>query len=150
MSDCIQQKSKISEHASEACIFCKIIAGEIPCSKVYEDDSTVAFVDIAPINKGHMLVIPKEHHETLLDMPEDLMCKVLVVVKKIASAVKKATDCDGFNIGMNNYKAAGQLVPHAHFHVIPRFSGDGLKHWPAKKYEEGEEKEYAEKIKRAL
>jgi histidine triad (HIT) family protein len=132
------------------CIFCKIVKGEIPSEKVYEDDSVLAFLDIGPVNKGHTLVIPKKHYETLLDVPDELLGKVAVAVKKVSSAVKKATNCDGISIGMSNYKAAGQLVFHAHFHVMPRFANDGLRLWPQGKYSEGEMKRYGEKIRKAL
>ena len=132
------------------CIFCKIIKGEIPSSKLYENDKVFAFLDIAPVNKGHSLVIPKEHHETLMDIPDELLKEVSVVVKKISSAVKKAVNADGISIGQSNYKAAGQVVPHLHFHIMPRFEEDGFKFWPQSKYEEGEIESYREKIANEL
>lgn len=132
------------------CIFCKIIKGEIPSSKLYENDKVFAFLDIAPVNKGHSLVIPKEHYETLMDIPDELLKEISVVVKKISSAVKKAVNADGISIGQSNYKAAGQVVPHLHFHIMPRFENDGFKFWPQSKYEEGEIESYREKIARAL
>ena len=128
------------------CIFCKIIAGEIPCSKIYEDENVLAFLDIGPVNKGHALVIPKEHHETITDLPDELLCELSVAVKKVSDAVMKGTGCDGVNVLMSNKKAAGQLVPHAHLHIIPRFEDDGLKHWPQGKYEDGEADKFKEKI----
>jgi histidine triad (HIT) family protein len=128
------------------CIFCKIINGEIPSSKVYEDEEVFAFLDIGPVNKGHTLVIPKEHHETIVDIPDDLLHKVIVVVKKLSKAVKEGVGADGFNVLMSNHEAAGQVVPHAHFHIIPRLSSDGLKHWPHGKYDEGEMDSVKEKI----
>ena len=132
------------------CIFCKIIKGEIPSSKLYENDKVFAFLDIAPVSKGHSLVIPKEHYETLMDISDDILKEVSVVVKRLSSAVKKAVNADGISIGMSNYKAAGQVVPHAHIHIMPRFENDGLKFWPQKKYEEGEIESYREKIVSAL
>lgn len=132
------------------CVFCKIIAGDIPCSKIYEDDNTLVFLSIAPISKGHALVVPKKHYVTLLDTPEEVVTKVVAVVKKVSAAVMKATGCDGFNIGQNNFEAAGQEVHHLHFHIIPRFKDDGLVSWPNGKYEEGEMNEYAEKIKDSM
>ncbi len=134
----------------EDCIFCKIIKGEIPCTKVYEDGDVLAFLDIAPVNKGHTLVMPKEHHETLLDMPEEILCEVAKAVKKLSNAVKEGTGCGGLCILQNNFKVSGQLVPHYHVHIMPRVEGDGLKHWPQGKYEEGEAGKVAEKIKKAL
>jgi len=133
------------------CIFCKIINGEIPCYKIYEDDNILAFLDISPVNKGHALVIPKKHYETILEISEDDLCRTLLVVKKLSGAIMTAMNANGLNISINNYKAAGQLVPHLHVHIIPRFSKDGLKFdWPAKKIKEREFKEIADKIKKVL
>ncbi len=134
----------------DECIFCKIISGEIPCTKVYEDNDVLAFLDIGPVNQGHTLVIPKEHYETLLDMPEELLCAVSKAVKKVSKAVKEGTGCGGFNVLQSNYKVSGQLVPHYHVHIIPRLETDGLKHWPQGKYGEGEADKVAEKIRKAL
>jgi histidine triad (HIT) family protein len=134
----------------DECIFCKIIKGEIPCTKVYEDDDVLAFLDIGPVNKGHTLIMPKEHHETVLDMPGNLLCSVANAVKKVSKAVKEGTGCGGFCILQNNFKTSGQLVPHYHVHIIPRTETDGLKHWAQGKYAEGEADKTAEKIKKAL
>ncbi|MFC1648572.1 HIT family protein [Nanoarchaeota archaeon] len=120
------------------CIFCKIIAGGIPSSKVYEDDDFYAFLDINPVNKGHTLVIPKKHCRALLDFPVELETKMMEVLKKVAKAVKEATEADGFNITMNNEPAAGQAVFHAHFHIIPRFHGENQIRWAHVPYDEGE------------
>ena len=128
------------------CIFCKISKGEIPSRKIYEDDKIFAFLDIAPVNKGHALVIPKEHSENLLTMSEESAKDVFASVKKVADAVKKGVNADGVNIGMNNEPAAGQVVFHAHIHIIPRFKDDGLKLWPQGKYAEGEGEEVQKKI----
>jgi len=132
------------------CIFCKIVKGEIPSSKVYEDKDVIAFLDIAPAAKGHTLVVPKEHHELIADVPNKLLEKTIDVVKKIGDALLKEND--GFNIMQNNNKAAGQLVPHVHFHVIPRKNNDGLDiaHWKSAKYEEGEMEEASEKLKQLI
>ncbi len=132
------------------CIFCKIIKGEIPSAKVYEDDKVMAFLDIQPVNEGHTLVVPKRHHEDLFDLPEEFLSSGLGAIKKIATAVKKAVDADGINIGMNNGRAAGQAVFHAHFHVIPRFKNDRLKEWKRKSYQEGEIEAAARRIKDIL
>jgi histidine triad (HIT) family protein len=130
----------------EDCIFCKIAKGEIPCAKLYENEHVLAFLDLAPVNKGHALVIPKKHHQDLLDMPEKLFEEVGKAAKKIAEAMILATGAEGFNIGQNNGKASGQIVMHFHLHVIPRFETDGLKPWPHKKYEDGEIEEVRESI----
>ena len=132
------------------CIFCKILKGEIPCSKIYENDKVLAFLDIMPVHKGHTLVIPKEHYETIIDIPEDLLKEVIVVLKKVSKAVKEGVNADGISIGQSNYKAGGQVVPHLHFHIMPRFENDGLKFWPQGKYEEGEMDSYKEKIVKFL
>ncbi len=134
----------------ETCVFCKIGRGEIPSSKVYEDENVLAFLDISPIKKGHTLVIPKEHHETITDVPDILLQEVIVAVKSIAMAVMRATGAGGINLILSMHDVAGQTVPHAHFHIIPRHEGDGLKHWPQGKYEESERDEYVEKIRNAL
>lgn len=132
------------------CIFCKIIKGELPCSKLYENEKVFAFLDLGPVSKGHSLVIPKEHYETLLDIPDELLKDVSIIVKKVSAAVKKAVNADGISIGQSNFKAAGQVVPHLHFHIMPRFDDDGLKLWPQGKYDEGEMESYKEKIIKAL
>lgn len=133
------------------CIFCKLVKGEIPSSKVYEDEKFLAFLDISPINKGHALVIPKEHFENLIETPDELMGDLWVMVKKIAKAVKQATGADGINFGSNNGRAAGQIILHTHIHVIPRFSDDGYKMWGSGEYDNEDEKnKLANKIKEML
>ncbi len=134
----------------EDCIFCKIVTGDIPSSNVYEDDDTLAFLDIRPVNPGHTLVIPKAHYRNVLDIPEETFLDVARTVKKVARAVKEGTGADGVNISSSHEPAAGQEVFHLHFHIIPRFAGDGLTHWPHKEYADGEAKEVAEKIRKAL
>jgi len=132
-----------------SCIFCKIIEGKIPCTKVYESSQVLAFLDMSPVNPGHTLVVPKKHSETIIDADEQTLCDLIKAIKKVSNAVMKAVKADGLNIGINNYKAAGQLVPHLHVHIMPRFENDGLKlDWPAKKIPDMDE--IAEKIKKAL
>lgn len=134
------------------CIFCKIAAGEIPCTRVYEDEQALAFMDIGPIIKGHILVIPKKHYDPILDTPDDVLQHLITVVKKIAGAQRKALKTDGCNIIQNNGRVSGQAVPHLHFHVIPRFADDGHTwNWAAKKYEDMREmKTLAEAVVSAL
>ena len=132
------------------CLFCKIIAGEIPSSKIYEDDFSFAFLDIWPVNKGHVLVVPKKHCINLMDIPDDDLGELMITAKKMAIAVKAATGCDGISLAMSNEKAAGQEVFHAHVHIMPRFATDGLKHWPHKNYEPGEMEKVCEQIKEKL
>lgn len=128
------------------CIFCKIIRKEIPADIVYEDENCLAFLDITPINPGHTLLIPKKHYENLYEMPDEILIKLAPIIKKLAVAIKKCVDAEGINIGMNNERPAGQLVPHAHIHIMPRFSNDGHTHWRGKPYPEGESQKIAEKI----
>ncbi|MCX8158104.1 MAG: HIT family protein [Candidatus Diapherotrites archaeon] len=108
------------------CVFCKIVKGEIPCSKLYEDDLVMSFLDIMPASKGHSLVITKKHHETLLELSQEELETILKTTQKVAFAIMKATKADGFNIIQSNGKAAGQVINHIHFHIIPRKQGDGL------------------------
>lgn len=121
------------------CIFCKIVAGEIPCHKVYESDEVLSFLDIAPVRKGHLLVIPKEHFEDILETPEELGIAFSAALKRLGNALMQGVGATGFNIGMNVKKPAGQLVFHAHWHIIPRVEGDGLTLWGQGAYENAEE-----------
>ena len=133
------------------CLFCKIAKGEIPSSKIYEDEKFLAFLNIKPNNTGHTLIIPKDHYKNLYETPNEVLSAIAPLIKKIAVAVKNGVNADGINIIMNNDGAAGQIVPHAHFHVIPRFADDGLRHWPGKSYSNKEEvTKTAEKIKNEL
>lgn len=108
------------------CIFCKIAAGEIPSVKVYEDDRVLAFMDINPLSKGHLLIIPKAHAATIYEITEDDFLAVMSATHKLAAAVKKALNPDGINLLQLNGRAANQVVPHLHMHIVPRWSGDGL------------------------
>ncbi|WP_147819907.1 HIT family protein [Salidesulfovibrio onnuriiensis] len=136
---------------SEECIFCKIIAGEIPCAKIYESETCLAFLDIAPVNKGHALVLPKEHHATIWELPSRLGEGFMDALAKVGAAVKDATGADGLNVMQNNLEAAGQLVPHVHFHLIPRFENDGLELWAQTPYEDNDEmNSLAERIRSTL
>ncbi len=133
------------------CLFCKIIRGEIPSAKVYEDEHSFAFLDINPVNPGHALLVPRKHFADLHETSDETLKELAPTIKKLATAVKKAVSADGVNIGMNNGSAAGQLIFHAHFHVIPRFAEDGHKHWRGKRqYKDGEMAQVAEKIKTCL
>jgi histidine triad (HIT) family protein len=129
------------------CIFCKIAKGEIPSNKVYEDDKTLAFLDIGPVSKGHTLVIPKEHAEKLYELSDESSEALMKTIKRVSKAVEKTFNCD-FNVLNNNGKRAGQLVEHVHFHIIPRTGEEEFDFkWPSKKYGEGEDKSILEKIK---
>ena len=125
--------------AEEQCIFCKIVKGKIPSMKVYEDKYAIAFLDINPVNPGHTLIVPKNHYTTLMDLPVTLAQHLTMVLWKIMQAVKQEIKPAGFNVINNNGKQAGQLVPHYHIHVIPRFEGDEKRFgmlWVTKKLEE--------------
>ena len=108
----------------ENCIFCKILAGEIPSTAVYEDDDFKAILDVSPAARGHVIILPKNHAANIYELPDEDASKIMVVAKKIATAIEKAYHCDGVNILQNNGEAAGQTVFHLHVHVIPRFKGD--------------------------
>ena len=107
------------------CIFCQIVAGDIPSRTVYEDDDVVAFLDANPLAPGHTLVIPRDHHETLNDLPDDEAAAVFDALHDLTPVVEDAVAADGSNVAFNNGEAAGQEVPHVHGHVIPRFDDDG-------------------------
>lgn len=132
------------------CLFCKIVRGELPSFKVYEDGETLAFLDIHPVNPGHALVIPKEHAANIFEISAESWSRVQETAREVAIALEKATGADGVNVMMNNREHAGQVVDHAHVHLIPRFKGDGLKLWPHKEYKEGEVENVAEKIRSEL
>ena len=132
------------------CLFCKIIEGKIPSSKIYEDKTVIAFLDINPVHPGHTLIVPKCHSTSLFDMPEDDIAAVFSAAKKIAQAVKDATGAGGINVNMNNDKAAGQVVFHSHIHIVPRFDNDGLRLWPGRKYAAGQQDEIQKRIKERL
>lgn len=134
------------------CIFCKIVAGDIPATRVYEDDAVLAFLDIGPIVQGHTLVIPKAHFESLTTVPADLLARVIEAVQRVAAAQMAGLKADGVNVHQSNGAVAGQVVPHVHFHVIPRFEGDGHRwNWTAGRYDNSAEMAaVAERIRAAL
>lgn len=110
-------------------LFLDIIAGTIPCTKVYEDQETLAFLDIHPVSSGHVLVVPKVYSENLFDCSAESLKACLVTCQKIATAMQKALEVEGVTIIHNAGKVAGQVIFHTHFHVIPRRPQDGLEHW---------------------
>jgi len=136
------------------CIFCKIVNGELPAERLYDDDRIIAILDIYPANKGHVLVIPKKHYETFDKVPEEELYATISIVKRFVQSVITALHAEGVNVHVNSGPAAGPLVKHTHIHIIPRFKDDGLSGlsltYDAKKYETGELKDYATKIKRAM
>jgi histidine triad (HIT) family protein len=132
------------------CIFCNLVAGKIPSVKVMETSRVLAFLDLAPVNYGHTLVIPKEHYESLLDLPDDLWTEMGRVSRQVARALKQALYARGFNVGMNNFEAAGQVVFHAHLHVIPRYLNDGLHLFPQGVYHPGDMEKVGQQLRQAL
>jgi histidine triad (HIT) family protein len=132
------------------CIFCKIIAGQIPAHKLYENDLVLAFLDINPINPGHTLVVPKKHSTNILDIEPRDWAAVAEVARKMAKVLHDALGADGINLGMNNREHAGQVVDHPHVHVMPRHKGDGFALWHGHPYKKGEAEIVAAKIKGAL
>ncbi|WNY28654.1 Protein hit [Methanimicrococcus stummii] len=108
------------------CIFCKIIAGEIPCFKVYEDEKTLAFLDVAPCADGHTMVIPKKHADAFVEMTPEESGALFEAVNKVSNQImNKMESITGLTIGMNTYPSAGQTVMHTHVHIFPRYEGDG-------------------------
>ena len=110
------------------CLFCKIIKGEIPCTKVYEDEDVLAFLDISQTTIGHTLVIPKDHYDNFLYVPKDLLGKTFAAAQKVAQALVSGLGAKGVNILVNTNEVAGQTIMHFHIHVIPRYSNkDNIK-----------------------
>ncbi len=138
------------ETNQENCIFCKIVAGEAPSYTLYEDADTLAFLSIGPVNHGHTLVIPKAHYVNAFDMPPEALCAVTRTAQKLAVAMKSGLGTDDVNITMNNGAHAGQVVFHAHMHVIPRYENDGHGLWKAGSYADAEATLVVENIKKAL
>ena len=117
------------------CIFCKIINGDIPSRRIYEDENFVVMMDVSPASKGHSLLLPKEHYANMFEMPEELLAEVLKVAQKVAAKMMTALNADGINILQNNGEAAGQTVFHYHMHLIPRYNGEEpMLTWEPKSY----------------
>ncbi|MEQ9502483.1 MAG: HIT family protein [Deltaproteobacteria bacterium] len=134
-----------------SCVFCEIIAGRLPAAIVFEDEATIAFLDKSPVFVGHVLVTPKVHHETLTDVPAELLTPLFVRVQTIARAVEAGLEAQGTFVAMNN--RISQSVPHLHVHVVPRRKKDGLRgfFWPRTKYtDEAQMHEVAARIGDAL
>jgi len=133
------------------CIFCKIAAGEIPSTKILEDEAAFGFMDIGPLAQGHVLLIPKGHWATIDQMPADQAAALLRHLPALAKAVQDATGCQGFNVLQNNGSVAHQVVMHVHFHIIPRDPGDAFHfNWPAGSYAQGRMEQLAQEIRKNL
>jgi histidine triad (HIT) family protein len=133
------------------CLFCRIIAGEVPAHMVLDDSDMVAFLDARPVFKGHVLVLPRQHYETLASLPEDLVGPLFTRVRRVSAVMPEALGAQGSFVGLNN--TVSQSVPHVHVHVVPRTRGDGLRgfFWPRQKYADDAEAElFASKLRDAL
>lgn len=127
------------------CVFCQIVARTMPCDLIYQDDRYMAFLDINPVHPGHTLVIPKEHHQMIVDTPDELVAGSFVLAKKIMIAMKEALGCDFVMISV-----VGTDVPHFHIQLIPRSTDDGLHGWPTMQYQAGQGQEVADQIRQKL
>jgi histidine triad (HIT) family protein len=134
----------------EACVFCSIIAGETPAERVLDEPDMVAFLDARPVFKGHTLLVPREHHVTLADLPAPLRDPFLAAAQRLSTAVVEGLGAQGSFVAMNN--VVSQSVAHLHLHVVPRTKGDGLRgfFWPRTRYADGEAAEYAARLRAAL
>ncbi len=112
------------------CVFCKIVSGAIPSQKIFDDDAVCAFLDAFPISRGHTLLIPKIHFDRFDLVPQAIIVRLASKLHYLAPRIAAVMQADGFNLGMNNGPAAGQVVQHVHWHIIPRYNNDGLRHWP--------------------
>ncbi len=132
------------------CIFCKIVRGDLPSYKIYEDENVYAFLDINPVNPGHTLVIPKKHAPDIFEIEESEWQHVMSAVRKISHAIETSLQPIGINLAMNNRPGAGQVVFHAHVHIMPRYENDGHALWKGKPYPQGEADTTLERIRAAL
>jgi histidine triad (HIT) family protein len=133
-----------------SCVFCDVVAGDLEVEVVFEDDGFLAFLDHRPVQKGHILMVPRQHLATLLDLPPDLHEGFVANAQRLAAAVVEGLGAQGSFVAVNN--VVSQSVPHLHLHVVPRTRGDGLKgfFWPRHKYKDGEQKEYADRLRAVL
>jgi len=133
------------------CIFCRIIASQIPAAVVYADVHVVAFLDISPLSEGHFLVIPRDHYVNVVDMPAEECAQLFLSLPVLGRALLEVTGAAGFNVLLNSGTVAGQVVPHVHCHLIPRRPGDGLGYrWNAGKYAAGRDAELAAAYRKFL
>jgi len=134
-----------------SCIFCRIVAGQIPALKVFEDDRALAFLDIGPLADGHVLLIPKDHHRDIRDLPPETLAAISAHLPRLATAVMQATGATGLNLLQNSGASSGQAVFHVHFHLIPRREGDKLGfRWNAGSYAAGAAEDWRQRIVDAL
>lgn len=135
----------------DGCIFCKIAAGEIPSTTVYEDEDLRVIADISPANLGHLLILPKVHAKDLTELPAETACKVMITAQKAVKAMQAGLNPDGINVLQNNGEAAGQTVMHYHMHIIPRYQGDSVQiGWEPMQGLSDQVAEAANKVRKAL
>lgn len=133
------------------CVFCRIISGEIPSATIYENSKFKVIMDIAPANKGHVLILPKEHYDNIYDIDTATAGELFELAAMTARALKSVLDCDGMNILQNNGTVAGQTVFHFHMHIIPRYEGDTVNiGWKELSYEDGEMEQLREAIRKEM
>jgi histidine triad (HIT) family protein len=132
------------------CLFCDIVAGKAEAEVVLDEPDVVGFLDVRPVFKGHTLLVPRGHVDTLLDLPEPLVVPLFTTAQRVAAAMASALGAQGTFVAMNN--VVSQSVPHLHVHVVPRTKGDGLRgfFWPRTTYDEGEAADYGRKLRAAL
>ena len=136
---------------NESCIFCKIANGEIPSKTLYEDEKFRVILDLGPASKGHALILPKAHAANIYELPDETAGKAMILAKHMATRIKDALHCDGFNIVQNNGEIAGQTVNHFHLHLIPRYEGDGLNlNWPQQEISAEQLEEIRQSIKKSI
>ena len=129
------------------CVFCKIVAGEIPAAALLETDNVVAFLDISPVNPGHALVVPKRHVQNFWELSRDELHSCILAAQRVGRAAMEATQSPGLNLLQNNHECAGQIVQHVHFHLIPRRPDDGFSlGWRQLGYQEGQMEELRQRI----
>jgi len=130
------------------CIYCKLANGVFPTNSIYEDENFNVILDVSPANRGHALILPKQHFDNIFEIDDETASKIMPLAKKIATAVKKVTGCDGVNVQQNNGTAAGQSVFHLHVHIIPRFDDDKFKLvWDPKSFSDEELAATAEELR---
>ena len=132
------------------CLFCRIVSGQVPADVVLDEPEVVAFLDVRPVFKGHVLVVPRRHHVVLADLPAEDLATLMAVVQRVSRAVVEGLGAQGSFVAMNN--TVSQSVPHLHVHVVPRTKGDGLRgfFWPRTRYADGEAEDYATRLREAL
>lgn len=132
------------------CLFCRVVAGDVPADVVLDEPGVVAFLDIRPVFKGHVLIVPRRHHAVLADLPADELALVMGAAQRVSKAVVDGLGAQGSFVAMNN--TVSQSVPHLHVHVVPRTKGDGLRgfFWPRTSYDDGEAATWATRLREAL